>query len=265
MELGHVGTGTIVGIAFALCVSVGLPLLLIALVHKKMHATASTFFIGAATFFVFAMTLEQVLHATVLSLFGETITGNIWLYGLYGGVAAGLFEEAGRYIAMRYFMKSRLSLPNALMYGVGHGGIEAMLIVGLTSVNNLVTAFMINNGGIEGALNLMDEATRAATVEQLSALWTLPAYQFFLGGVERILAIALQMALSVIVYQAVKQGKMVYLLLAFAVHAFVDFVTVVTASYIHVALVELIVAVMAAGAAGLAVLICRRNPETDTY
>lgn len=265
MELGHVGTATLAGIVFALCISIGLPLLLIALVHKKTHATASTFFIGAATFFVFAMTLEQVMHSIVFSLCGDALTGNIWLYGLYGGVAAGLFEETGRYIAMRYFMKRRLNLPNALMYGVGHGGIEAMLIVGLTSVNNLVTAFMINNGAIEGTLNMLDEATRATTLEQLSALWTLPSYQFFLGGVERILAIALQIALSVIVYHAVKQGKMVYWLLAFAVHAFVDFITVVTANYINIVLVELIVAVLAAGTVGLAVLLCRRNPEAETY
>lgn len=263
MELGHVGTGTIAGIVFSLCVSVGLPLLLIAFVHKKTHAMASTFFIGAASFFVFAMTLEQILHAAVFSLCKEALTENIWLYGLYGGVAAGLFEEAGRYITMRFFMKRRLSLPNALMYGVGHGGIEAILIVGLTSVNNLVTAFMINNGGIEVTLNLMDEATRAATLEQLSALWTLPAYQFFLGGVERILAIALQIALSVIVYHAAKQAKPAYLVLAFAIHAFVDFATVVAASYINIALVELLVAVLAAGAAGLAVLLCRQNPETE--
>lgn len=261
MELGHVGTAAIIGIVFALCISVGLPLALIALVHKKTHAAASTFFIGAATFFVFAMTLEQILHAIVLTVCGETLSGNIWLYGLYGGIAAGLFEEAGRYVAMRFFMKQRFSLPNALMYGVGHGGIEAMLIVGLTSVNNLLAAVMINNGGIESSLSLMDEATRAATVEQLSALWTLPGYQFFLGGIERIFAIVLQIALSVIVYQAVKQGKKSYWLLAFAVHAFVDFVTVVAANYLHIVLVEVFVGILAAGAVGLAVLLCKRNPE----
>lgn len=259
MELGHVGTATMIGIVFSLCVSVGLPLLLIVFVHKKTKASAATFFIGAATFFIFALTLEQILHSIVFRVFGEALSGNIWLYGLYGGLAAGLFEEIGRYVAMRYFMKRRLNLPNALMYGVGHGGIEAMLIVGLTSVNNLITSFMINSGGIESTLGMLDEATRAATVEQLSALWTLPSYQFFLGGVERIFAIALQIALSVIVYQAVKSEKIGYLLLSIAIHAFVDFVAVVTVNYLDVALVEVLVGVLAAGTAALAVYLCRRK------
>lgn len=261
MELGYIGTGTVAGIVFSLCVSIGLPLLLIVLVHKKTHASASMFFIGAAAFFIFAMTLEQILHSIVFNLFGEALSGNIWLYGLYGGFAAGLFEEAGRYIAMQRFMKRRLNLPNALMYGVGHGGIEAMLILGLTSVNNLVNIFMINSGGIESTLNLMDETTRAMAVEQLSALWTLPSYQFFLGGVERIFAIAIQIALSVIVYIAVKQGKKSYLLLAFALHMFVDFISVVLANYTNIVLVEVVVGVLAAGMAILAAVLYRRNPE----
>ena len=40
--------------------------------------------------------------------------------------------------------------------------------------------------------------------QQLKALWELPAYQFYLGGVERISAIVLQICLSVLVYKAVK-------------------------------------------------------------
>lgn len=263
MELGHVGIGTMIGIIFSLCVSIGFPLLLIYVVHKKTRAPGVTFFIGAATFFIFAMTLEQILHTVVFSVCGEAIAGNIWLYGLYGGCAAGLFEEAGRYAAMRYFMKRRLNLPNAIMYGVGHGGIEAMLIVGLTSVNNLIACVMINNGGMESTLNLLDEATRAATLEQLSALWTLPGYQFFLGGVERIFAIVLQIALSVIVYQAVKNAKLQYLLLAFGIHAFADFSTVVAAEYMHVVLVEVLLGILTAAVVAITVWLCRRNPESE--
>lgn len=265
MELGHVGTATMAGMVFSLCVSILFPIVLVILVHKKTHAAVGTFFIGAAAFFIFAMTLEQVLHRIVFTLCGDTLSGNIWLYGLYGGLAAGLFEEAGRYIAMSRFMKRRLDLPNALMYGVGHGGIEAILIVGLTSVSNLLTSVLINNGGIETSLNLLDEATRAATVTQLSALWTVPAYQFFLGGVERILAIILQISLSVIVYFAVKNGKKGYWLLAVGLHALVDFIAVVAANFLELALVEVLIAVLTAGMAVLAAAICRRNPEEDAF
>ena len=259
MEIGHVGAGTFAGIIFSLCISIALPVVLLIVVHKKTKARMAMAVIGAATFFLFAMVLEQILHAVVLGVGGERITGNIWIYGLYGGLAAGLFEEVGRFVAMRFAMKKQLNLPNALMYGVGHGGIEAILIVGLASVSNLVTSIMINAGTLEASLGALDQATKEATLTQLSALWTTPSYQFFLSGIERIVAVTLHIALSVLVFQAVKLGKKRYWFLAFAIHAGVDFVTVVAANYLNLVLVEVMLAVLVAGVVVLTVSLCRRN------
>ena len=259
MEIGHVGAGTFAGIIFSLCISIALPVVLLIVVHKKTKARMAMAVIGAATFFLFAMVLEQILHAVVLGVGGERITGNIWIYGLYGGLAAGLFEEVGRFVAMRFAMKKQLSLPNALMYGVGHGGIEAILIVGLASVSNLVTSIMINAGTLEASLGALDQATKEATLTQLSALWTTPSYQFFLSGIERIVAVTLHIVLSVLVFQAVKLGKKRYWFLAFAIHVGVDFATVIAANYLNLVLVEVMLAVLVAGVVVLTVSLCRRN------
>lgn len=259
MEIGHVGAGTFAGIIFSLCISIALPVVLLIVVHKKTKARMAMAVIGAATFFLFAMVLEQILHAVVLGVGGERITGNIWIYGLYGGLAAGLFEEVGRFVAMRFAMKKQLDLPNALMYGVGHGGIEAILIVGLASVSNLVTSIMINAGTLEAGLGALDQATKEATLTQLSALWTTPSYQFFLGGIERIVAVTLHIALSVLVFQAVKLGKKRYWFLAFAIHAGVDFATVIAANYLNLVLVEVMLAVLVAGVVALTISLCRKN------
>ena len=259
MEIGHVGAGTFAGIIFSLCISIALPVVLLIVVHKKTKARMAMAVIGAATFFLFAMVLEQILHAVVLGVGGEHITGNIWIYGLYGGLAAGLFEEVGRFVAMRFAMKKQLNLPNALMYGVGHGGIEAILIVGLASVSNLVTSIMINAGTLEASLGALDQATKEATLTQLSALWTTPSYQFFLSGIERIVAVTLHIALSVLVFQAVKLGKKRYWFLAFAIHVGVDFATVIAANYLNLVLVEVMLAVLVAGVVVLTVSLCRSN------
>lgn len=259
MEIGHVGAGTFAGIIFSLCISIALPVVLLIVVYKKTKARMAMAVIGAATFFLFAMVLEQILHAVVLGVGGERITGNIWIYGLYGGLAAGLFEEVGRFVAMRFAMKKQLSLPNALMYGVGHGGIEAILIVGLASVSNLVTSIMINAGTLEASLGALDQTTKEATLTQLSALWTTPSYQFFLSGIERIVAVTLHIALSVLVFQAVKLGKKRYWFLAFAIHVGVDFATVIAANYLNLVLVEVMLAVLVAGVVVLTVSLCRRN------
>ena len=259
MEIGHVGAGTFAGIIFSLCISIALPVVLLIVVHKKTKARMAMAVIGAATFFLFAMVLEQILHAVVLGGGGERITGNIWIYGLYGGLAAGLFEEVGRFVAMRFAMKKQLNLPNALMYGVGHGGIEAILIVGLASVSNLVTSIMINAGTLEASLGALDQATKEATLTQLSALWTTPSYQFFLSGIERIVAVTLHIALSVLVFQAVKLGKKRYWFLAFAIHVGVDFATVIAANYLNLVLVEVMLAVLVAGVVALTISLCKKN------
>ena len=259
MEIGHVGAGTFAGIIFSLCISIALPVVLLIVVHKKTKARMAMAVIGAATFFLFAMVLEQILHAVVLGVGGERITGNIWIYGLYGGLAAGLFEEVGRFVAMRFAMKKQLNLPNALMYGVGHGGIEAILIVGLASVSNLVTSIMINAGTLEASLGALDQATKEATLTQLSALWTTPSYQFFLSGIERIVAVTLHIALSVLVFQAVKLGKKRYWFWAFAIHVGVDFATVIAANYLNLVLVEVMLAVLVAGVVALTISLCRKN------
>lgn len=263
MEIGTVNTASMLGMVFALVVGIVLPIVLMILVWKKTGAKISTFFIGCAIFVVFALVLESFMHAVVLGFTGTAVTGNIWLYALYGGLAAALFEETGRIVAMKFFMKDRLDMPNALMYGVGHGGIEAILILGMTSISNLATSTMINSGALESALAAMDKTVANTTLEQLSVLWTTPSYQFYLGGVERIFAIALQIALSAIVFQSVKTGKKDIWFLAFAVHFLVDAVTVVAAKYLPTLAVELLVGVMTAAGVWIAIRLTRRETASE--
>ena len=144
---------------------------------------------------------------------------------------------------------------NALMYGAGHGGVEAMLLLGLASINNIVNSTLINSGSLPGVLEGLDEATTqtvlegvsqvlegldeatAQTVlEGVSQLWTAPSYLFFIGGFERIVAIGLHIALSVLVWRAVRDravrdGKASWYWAAFGGHFAVDFAAVILANY----------------------------------
>ena len=239
MQWGTVSGASMAGMVISLLLSVGLPVFLCIFIHKKTKAWVPAFFIGCGIFVGFAMILEQILHAIVLTLTGSVLQDNIWLYGLYGGLAAALFEETGRWIAMKFCLKKHLTRENALMYGAGHGGIEAFLILGMSSMSNLITAAMINGGLMEKTMTVLDAAQQEVTYSQLSVLWTTPAYQFYLAPVERISAIALQIALSILVYSAVKTGKKLYLAAAFGIHFAVDFLTAVCASAIPTWALEL--------------------------
>ena len=247
MEWGTVSAASMAGMVFTLLVSVGLPVVLGIMIYKKTHARVSSCFIGAGIFVVFALILEQILHAVVLGFTGTVIRDNIFLYALYGGLAAALFEEMGRLVAMKYCMKKNLDKGNALMYGVGHGGAESILIVGLVYVNNLITSVMINTGGIQLTMAQLDPALQEASYQQLQQLWRLPAYGFYLAGVERVSAVVLQICFSVLVYKSVKTRQKKSFAGAFLLHFLVDFVTVVTAGNgVPSWAVELEVAVMTA-------------------
>ena len=259
MEWGTVSTASILGMVFTLIISVGIPFILMAIIRRKTRARISSFFIGCGIFLVFALILEQILHVVVQMTVGAMLQENIFLYGLYGGLAAALFEETGRYIAMRFFMKERLDKGNALMYGAGHGGIEAILIVGITSVNNIATSIMINSGGIQATMAMLDSELAETTYQQLEALWQLPAYQFYMGGVERMCAIALQICLSVLVYKAVKTGERKYFAGAFLLHFAVDFLTVVTASALSVWAVEVVLVITVAVIGGCTMTLYRKE------
>ncbi len=246
MNWGYVPSENIIAMIITSIICFGLPIVLL-IVFKKKGGWLPAFFVGCGTFVVFALVLEQIVHTVVLANFGTVIRQNVFLTGLYGGLAAALFEETGRLIAFRFLLKKHRDSGTALMYGAGHGGIEAMLIVGLTYINNIATSIMINSGNIEQALSSLDESTRQATFEQISELWTSSAGVFLLGGVERILAMILQITLSMLVYMAVKNGKKSFWALAFVFHFLVDCITVVLASYVSVIVVEIILAVMVAG------------------
>ncbi len=240
MTLQTVSMASILGMFFTLLISIGLPIALLITVRKKWKGEIYCFLLGACVFFVAAMVLEQLMHVAVLGLTGNLLTNNIWLYALYGGLAAAIFEETGRLVAMKRFMRKRLTTENALMYGVGHGGFEAILIVGLSYISNIMVAILINTGSMNNTISAMDEASGTAMIESLSALWTTPAQMFYLAGVERICAITLQIALSVLMYCGVRYEKLMFAGMAYAAHFLVDFGTVLLSSLAGVLITEIV-------------------------
>ena len=242
--MGTEPTLSIIGMCFAFIVAVGLPMGLMIYAFLKLKADMLWFGIGAVTFIIFALVLEQCLHVVMIKQFGEALTGNLLVKAIYGGLAAGVFEEVGRFTSMNLFKKKELTKHNALMYGIGHGGIEAIIIVGLTSISNLITSIMINTGTFEPMLASLDDEVKAQTLKQVSLLWTTSPLDFYLAGLERVVAITLHICLSYIVYKAVKGKKLQLLFLAIALHAGLDFVTVLLAGYVSSLVLELVLIVL---------------------
>ena len=137
---GTVPVLSIVCMAVSLVIAFGVPIALFIYFRKKKGADILPFFIGCAVMFVFAFVLEAYAHQAVFaSEIGKKIQNNVFAYALYGGFMAGLFEETGRFLAFKTVLKKKLGNDaNALMYGAGHGGFEAIYLLGITSINNII-------------------------------------------------------------------------------------------------------------------------------
>ena len=233
----------IAAIVFTGLLTPALPLGLMLWYHRK-GGRWSAFWVGAGTFIVFALVLEQALHALVLgSPLGGAIQGNIWLYGLYGGLAAGLFEETGRLIAFRSLLKKHTAPATALAYGAGHGGAEAVLVVGAAMLNNLLVLLLAGSGAV----------TDPAVLSAAETVAAVPVWTFLWTALERVLAVALHVSNSVLVFAAARRpGKGWLYLAAVLLHTGANFLAVTLNAKAGIAAAEAATAAVAVLAACLA-------------
>ncbi|HAX74128.1 MAG TPA: YhfC family intramembrane metalloprotease, partial [Firmicutes bacterium] len=215
-----ISMNAIYGMIFSLIISLVLPLGLIVWVRRKYKASLFSFFVGMVAWFVAVQVLEAPIHYYLLV--GNESTAQFLsqpiAYMLYGGLMAGLFEETARLICFKFILKKQNRIQDSIAYGIGHGGIEAMLLVSLTYLSNLVFSFLINNGTLS-SLGMPAELTDVLQ----SQLMTTDASLFWVAGIERIGAIVVHIGLSVLVFKAVKSRRYGYYLLAILLHAALNF------------------------------------------
>ena len=218
-----VSTETIAGLIVALVLSVGAPIAVLLVCRHRMTISWRNVLLGAGVFLLFALVLEQMLHYFVLQANPATsfwIRNNPWGYVAYGVMAAALFEEVGRYLGMRLLAKPTGEPGTGVAYGVGHGGIEALLIGALPQFQLLMMALMINQGRLEAVMGQTVPAATLAAIKQ--NLMTFTFFDPVYGGIERVVALLMQIAFSLLVWKAVSQKKVVWLFAAIALHAAFD-------------------------------------------
>jgi uncharacterized membrane protein YhfC len=177
-------------------------------------------FFGIIGFVLFVMVLERMMHSVVLKPDENGVIPMMeepWNFVLYGIFAAGLFEETARFISFIILRSNHTGIKTGLAYGIGHGGAESILLVGLTMVNNLILSVMINYGDI----TILGDSPQM--LETMGALVNATPYVFMFGGIERIITIACQISLSVIVwYSLTGRGRLWLFPAAILLHAISD-------------------------------------------
>ena len=90
---------------FSMLVVLGVPCVLGTLVCRRHKGAGHAIVIGIFCFIIGAYLLEQIFHSLVFGLFGEALRANPLLYAVYGGLAAGVFEETARLLGLRSLCK----------------------------------------------------------------------------------------------------------------------------------------------------------------
>lgn len=173
-----------------------LPILVAILLIRRERRLLRPLLIGAATFTISQVCIRIPLMQGVLvntSWYIKMSIANPISSFLFLSSTAALFEEVGRYIAMRLFLKDQLKVKDGIAFGVGHGGIESILLVG---INSIVLLFIY--------------------IDADSSM-------FIASSIERIAAIGLHIICSVIVMQGVAKAKVTNLFLAILIHTAFNF------------------------------------------
>ncbi len=205
-------------------VMIGLPLILGVLFVKRLKVEWRLFLVGAVTFvasqilhipfnaFVLAPSLDRFNLS--LAQMGLPLIGAALAYGL----SAGVFEEGARYLIYRTWLRKERSWREALMFGLGHGGAEAIILGGLAAYG-LIQAIALR--GVD--LSSLVPADRVADVAaQLEMYWNMPWYDALLGAVERVFALAIQISLAVLMLQAFTRKQVRWGVAAVLWHTLID-------------------------------------------
>jgi uncharacterized membrane protein YhfC len=200
---------------------IAIPLALGAFLARRLGLTWRLFGIGAATF-----AISQLFHlpfnAWVLSpalerlgLVGNTQGVPPATALLLYGISAGVFEEGARYLTYRFWLRQSRDWKQALMFGAGHGGFEAILL-GLVAFYAFFQALALREADLT---TIVPPEHLVLAQQQLQLYWSAPWHASLLGALERALTICLHIALAAIVLQAITRRNLLWLGLAVAWHA----------------------------------------------
>ncbi|NQT66859.1 MAG: YhfC family intramembrane metalloprotease [Actinobacteria bacterium] len=192
----------------AAAIEILLPIILAIIIWKKFKVSWAIFFLGMVLFI--ASLIRTPLNNYLGTLLQKSFQGEIFyiLYGLMAGLTAGIFEEGVRCIALGAVIKPR-DYYKGIMYGIGHGGGgEAMVFIGFSTLANFIIYKFFPN---ILPINILPQIQ--------AAVWWLP----LVGAMERILAIAIQIAFSVLIMYAFMSKKYYIIAITIIFHAIVDF------------------------------------------
>ena len=239
---------------------IAMPLTLAIILSHRWKPGWRIILIGAATFFLsqvghipFNVLMTQLLSKT--ALVNLSVQGALIFNAIFLGLSAGFFEETFRYGMFRWWLKDAHTWRTGILAGVGHGGVEAIILGGL-ALFSMIQLIAARN--MDLSIVYSGDTLRLVT-EQVRTYWSATWYDSMLGAVERLFTFVIQISLAVIVVQCFIRRQKRWLWLAIGYHALFDSVSVYAVSKISSYWVEGIVGIFAL--ISLGIIFSLRSPD----
>lgn len=205
---------------------IGLPLVLVIYLTRHFGLGWRLTIVGALTFIGSQIVHIPLLYGltALLKLFPPLPTA--WVLptnAIVLGLMAGLCEELARYIVYWRFLPNARTWPQALAFGAGHGGIEAIIFGVLAGLTTMQMVVLHNTDPSQWGV---PAAQLPAVQQQVAAFWASPWYAALLGALERVFAICFHLSAAVLVMQAFTRRNILWLVAAIAWHTVIDGVAV---------------------------------------
>ena len=224
-----IGKSAVVSLTITVILMIAIPVcFFICWRRKHREQTKISWLIaGAAGFVISARMLEVGVHYFCIvadNPVSRFINGNTAAFVIYGITMAGIFEECGRLIILKYILKKDRTRENAVIYGIGHGGIEILTVLLPAMILYLAIAVMFSQGDTEAALKTLNitEETATAALPSVQAAAAFDYAMMAMNVMERLLAMLIHIGLTVIVYYSVVNAKKLCLLAAILLHMLAD-------------------------------------------
>ena len=205
----------------------------------KKNIKISNFIIGALTFLISQVLIRLPLLNYLgrnTNIFTKGIFSQMIPYIIFFSFTAGIFEECGRYISYKFFLKDEDNLLSPISFGLGHGGFEASHFL-------LPMVFK-------------------SIIHPLFAIYSVS----YIAIVERIFAIIVHVSLTILVFIGVKKGSKKYLFLSILLHGIYNFIVVYLIQITrNPVLVEAVGALIAVLYLIIGIILLRKYKEGDNY
>ena len=236
-ELTKVGIEQFAVLGLGAAVAVIIPIAIALIWRFRKHEMFTTILVGAATFILFALILEKpiqnaLVFPTQMGLAEHAasrfINARPLLLALVCGLFPGVFEETGRLLAFNTVLRNRRNRETAISYGIGHGGIEVIIVLCMTYITYIVYAVMINTGTFQALIDQVAAEMPSQTDAMYALADQIPRIGILdvgAGMIERVFAFLFHVGASILVFYAARdKGRFWLYPLAIVLHTAMDFI-----------------------------------------